>query len=417
MVLPYLLTDFSGIGGRLKARAEDFFVQEIPLYEPGGEGEHVYCEIQKIGITTFDAIGKIADALHVPSREIGYAGLKDARAITRQTLSIWGTTEQQVMDLHIPNLTIQWAARHGNKLRIGHLKGNRFAIKIRDVEPSAVVAVESAMRILHERGAPNYFGPQRFGRRGDNDALGEALLHGNHAGLLKYLLGTPNPAIDDPQSLKAREAYENRENELAVQSWPRHAGLERRILSRLMKTGKPAAAVAAIDDRLRRLWISAFQSRVFNDVVARRITALDHLMLGDLAYKHENGACFYVEDAPLEQPRAQRFEISPTGPLLGYRMSEPRGEPLAIEAEVFQNHHVQADHFRVAGRHKIKGSRRPLRVQPADIQVEGGVDEAGPYITVAFILPAGSFATSVLREVMKNDGGVPGEEECAADSE
>ena len=81
-----------------------------------------------------------AAAREYPPHEIGYAGLKDARAITRQTLSIWGASEEDVMNLRIPDLTIQWAARHGNKLRIGHLKGNRFAIKIREVDPSSVVA-------------------------------------------------------------------------------------------------------------------------------------------------------------------------------------------------------------------------------------------------------------------------------------
>ncbi|HWB52578.1 MAG TPA: tRNA pseudouridine(13) synthase TruD [Tepidisphaeraceae bacterium] len=403
MFLPYLLSDFAGVGGRIKTRPEDFFVQEIPLYEPSGQGEHVYCEIQKVGMTTFEAIGKMARALDVPAREIGYAGMKDARAITRQVFSIWGVSEQQVMDLKIGDLTVQWAARHGNKLRLGHLKGNRFAIKIRDVEPSAAVSVAPAMRVLEQRGCPNYFGPQRFGRRADNDALGEALLHGNHAGLLRHLLGMPDPAIDDPETAAARQAYEDRNNELAIKLWPRRGGLERQVLSRLIKTQKPAAAVGAIDERLRRLWVSAFQSRLFNDVVARRIGSLDRVLEGDLAYKHENGACFYVEDSAAEQGRADRFEISPTGPLLGYRMSSPRGEPEAIESTVFAEHHVQADHFRVAGRHKIKGSRRPLRVQPTEVKVEGGVDDNGAYITVAFALPAGSFATSVLRELIKND--------------
>jgi tRNA pseudouridine13 synthase len=403
MDLPYLLTDFAGIGGRLKGQAEDFFVQEVPLYEPSGEGEHVYCEIQKVGMTTFEVINKMAAAMAIRPQDIGYAGLKDARAITRQTFSVWGVSEEQVMNLRIPDTSVLWASRHGNKLRIGHLKGNRFAIKIRDVDPTAVVAVSSAMKQLNERGAPNYFGPQRFGRRGDNDALGESLLHGNHAGVLKNLLGNPKPSIDDPEVLQAREAFENRDNESAMKHWPRRNGLERQILSRLIKTGKPAAAVAAIDERLRRLWVSAFQSRIFNDVVARRITSLDKVLVGDLAYKHENGACFYVEDAAAEQPRADRFEISATGPLLGYRMSEPRDEPLNIETAVFAEHHIQADQFRVAGRHKIKGSRRPMRVQPMDVQVEGGVDATGAYVTVSFVLPAGSFATSVLREVMKND--------------
>src|SRR6187551_3311673 len=103
MALPYLTRDFSGVGGTIKNRAEDFFVQEIPLYEPSGEGEHVYCEIQKVGLTTCEAISRIAKALRVPSREIGYAGMKDARAVTRQVLSIAAsTTPEAVMSLRLP---------------------------------------------------------------------------------------------------------------------------------------------------------------------------------------------------------------------------------------------------------------------------------------------------------------------------
>src|SRR3954469_5087399 len=94
MPLPYLTKDFPGIGGAIKQRPEDFFVQEVPLYEPSGEGEHVYAEIQKVGLTTFDAINRIARFLDIASRDIGYAGLKDARAITRQVLSIPGTTPE-----------------------------------------------------------------------------------------------------------------------------------------------------------------------------------------------------------------------------------------------------------------------------------------------------------------------------------
>ena len=121
MNLPYRIQNFAGIGGTIKNRAEDFFVQELPLYDPSGEGEHVYCEIQKVGMTTFDAINRISAALGVSTRDIGYAGMKDARAVSQQVLSIFGTNEQAVMDLKIPGVTIQWAARHGNKLRLGHL--------------------------------------------------------------------------------------------------------------------------------------------------------------------------------------------------------------------------------------------------------------------------------------------------------
>ncbi len=137
--LPYLTRDFPGVGGVIKQRPEDFFVQEIPLYEPSGQGEHVYCEIQKTGLTTFDAVHQLSRALNVHPRDIGYAGMKDARAVTRQTLSIFGTTEDALRAVQIPNLSVLWATRHDNKLRLGHLSANRFALKIRNVQPTDVV--------------------------------------------------------------------------------------------------------------------------------------------------------------------------------------------------------------------------------------------------------------------------------------
>lgn len=405
MTLPYFIDDFAGIGGVIKQRPEDFFVQELPLYEPSGEGEHVYVEIQKVGVTTFDAITRIARALNVSSRDIGYAGLKDASAITRQILSIPGTTEEAVMKLQLENITPQWATRHGNKLRIGHLAGNRFAIRIRQVDPTAVIRLRPVLARLEQRGMPNYFGEQRFGRRGDNHLLGAALVRGDNEGLLKLLLGTPNPQIDDPQQLKAREAYDRGELEDSMRAWPRRSGMERRVLARLIKTGKPAAAVRAIDFKLRNLWISAFQSHGFNLVVAERIRAgtLDRIIDGDLAEKHDNGAVFRVEDPAAEQPRCDVFDISPTGPLLGYRMTQPTGEALRIEEAALGSLGLQPSDFRGGIDVKSRGARRALRVRPRDIQLQGGVDEHGPHITVAFTLPAGSFATVLLREIMRND--------------
>jgi tRNA pseudouridine13 synthase len=403
MSLPYLTRDFPGIGGTIKSRPEDFFVQEIPLYEPAGDGEHVYAEIQKVGLTTFDAINRLAAALKVNNRDIGYAGLKDARAITRQVVSIPGTTEAAVMNLKFPDLTVLWAARHNNKLRLGHLKANRFAIKIRDVNPTDVVRIRPVLADLQRRGMPNYFGEQRFGRRNDNDKLGAAYVRGDHKALLSLLLGQPNPQVDDAETIKAREAFDRHDLEEAMRLFPRRHGMERRILHRLAKTHRPSAAVWAIDEKLRRLWVSALQSRVFNEIVAKRIDSLGLLMQGDFAYKHENGACFLVEDPAIEQPRADAFEVSPTGPLIGFRVSLPEGEPLRIEQEVFTAHGLAPENFKRAGQLRVKGDRRPLRVQPTDIDVAGGVDEHGPHITVAFTLPTGSFATTLLRELMKND--------------
>src|SRR3712207_5138236 len=131
----YLTAEQPGIGGRLKVKPEDFIVEEIPLYLPSGEGQHLYAEIEKTGLSTYAAIKTIAQALNISPNAIGYAGLKDARAITRQTLSIEGATPEAINQLHLSNIKILKVNRHGNKLRVGHLAGNRFVIRVREVTP------------------------------------------------------------------------------------------------------------------------------------------------------------------------------------------------------------------------------------------------------------------------------------------
>jgi tRNA pseudouridine13 synthase len=415
MNLPNLTKDFPGVGGVIKQRDEDFFVQEIPLYEPSGEGEHVYCEIQKVGLTTFDALHRLAGALDIASRDIGYAGLKDARAITRQIFSIPRVTPEAVMALQLPGMQIYWAARHGNKLRLGHLRGNRFAIKIREVNPTDVVKLRPVISELQRRGVPNYFGEQRFGRRDNNDQLGAALIRGDDERLLSLLLGSPDPSIDDEPARDARAAFERGDLETALKLFPRSHGMERNILVRLIRTGTHTAAVRAVDHKLRRLWVSALQSRVFNDVLARRIetNTMDLLIDGDIAMKHENGACFSVEDVAKEQPRADAFEISPTGPMVGYRMTLPAGEALAIETQAFERAGVKPQHFRETNE-RARGVRRALRNKPDDVQLSAGVDDHGGHITVAFTLPAGSYATVFLRELMKSEGRATNSSDDAA---
>jgi tRNA pseudouridine13 synthase len=336
--------------------------------------------------------------LKVSSRDIGYGGMKDAHAITRQIFSIQGTTPEKVMGAFLTGMTVQWAARHGNKLRLGHLAGNRFAIKIREVNPTDVVKLKPVLELIEKHGLPNFFGEQRFGRRQTNDQLGAALIRSDNEAVLRLLLGG---ADSNQRTAEARAAFDLRDNAAAMQLWPRTGGMERRVLARLMKTHRPAAAVHAIDEKVRRLWISALQSRIFNDVLARRIDSIDRLIDGDVAYKHENGACFPVPVAEVEQARCTAFEISPTGPLVGYRMTWPDGQPREMEQAALAAVELKPEDFRQSGKLRIKGARRPLRVKPKDVELAGGVDEFGPHITVAFTLPSGAFATVLLREIMK----------------
>jgi tRNA pseudouridine13 synthase len=161
--------------------------------------------------------------------------------------------------------------------------------------------------------------------------------------------------------------------------------------------------VKCVDERLRRLWVSALQSEVFNAVVAKRIDALDRLIDGDLAMKTDNGAVFPVPEAAVEQARCDAGEISPTGPLIGYRMTQATAAAKEIEDGALLPRGLSGSDFRVAGRLKVKGARRALRVIPQDMELSGGVDDHGQHITVAFSLPAGSFATVLIRELTGSD--------------
>jgi tRNA pseudouridine13 synthase len=143
------------------------------------------------------------------------------------------------------------------------------------VHATDVLKAKAVLERLQERGMPNYFGEQRFGRRENNDKFGAALIRNDNIEVLRLLLGDPMAGIDQNNVLLARRAFEARDNEAAMKHWPRSAGMERRVLARLMKTTNPRRAVRSIDEKIRRLWVSALQSKVFNDVLAARVDSFD----------------------------------------------------------------------------------------------------------------------------------------------
>lgn len=401
--LPFFLADFTGVGGRIKQRPEDFFVQEIPLYEPSHDGDHVMAEIEKVGLSTMAALDTIGRQLNVNPRDIGYAGMKDAQAVTRQIVTIPRVTPEEAMAVKTDRVSVNWAHKHRSKLRLGHLSANRFAIKIRDVDPMKVVTLRPALDTLGTRGMPNFFGEQRFGRRNTNDLMGAAFVRGDDKEVLRLMLGDPRVDQDDPASLESRQHYMNGDYERAIKAMPHWAHGERRALARLIKTSDPYQAVMAVDMPIRRLWVTALQSRIFNEIVRRRISEIDQVLQGDMAYKHANGACFLVDNPAIEAARLASFEISATGPMVGRRLSMPRGVPYEMERELFDKYDVQPDDFRSSHRDRSHGDRRPIRVQPKDTKLESGVDEHGGFITVAFTLPPGAYATVLMRELMRTD--------------
>lgn len=399
--LPFLTADLPGIGGVLKRHPEDFAVEELPLYEPSGAGTHVYFVIEKTGLTTDRAIDEIAAALGVKRRDLGYAGLKDAHAVTRQTLSVEHVDPGVIEQLNVPRVRILSVARHTNKLKLGHLAGNHFTIKVRDANEGAQERITGVLEVLCQRGLPNFFGPQRFGLRGDNDRIGLEIVRGHYGEAMALMLGRPDES-DQGGVLKARRQFDDGDYRSASKSWPWAFKEQRQACQAMSRFGGSAKkAWRSLNWRTRRLYLSAMQSELFNRVVARRLDTIDRLLPGDLAYKHGGGAVFRVTDAQVEQARCEAFEISASGPLYGRRMTEPEHEPGRIEQQVLAEAGLSVERLRDEACERMDGARRPLRVRPVDAAFESGEDSRGPYLELRFTLPPGSYATTLLREVCK----------------
>ncbi len=325
----------------LKQVPEDFEVEELPAYTPSGVGQHLYLFVEKRGCTTADLARALARAFSVPERAVGYAGLKDRQAVTRQWLSVM--TDRSDVPALPESLAVKVlaSARHGNKLRTGQLRGNRFHVLLRGA--SDLSLARQALTFLSAQGLPNWYGTQRFGRAGDNAEVGRALLTGKD-----------------------------------------HPGLAR----------------ARRDRFLRRLMLSALQSELFNEALRERLALglLGKVEAGDLVQRGVDGRgpLFLCEDPAVDGARAQAFEISATGPLFGSEMRWPAGEPLNREKALFAREGLD-EAMLARGGGELLGTRRAYRVQPSDWEVSGAEDG----LHLAFSLPPGAYATSLLRELLK----------------
>ncbi len=416
----YLTADLPGTLGRIKQRPEDFLVEEQPLYEPCGEGEHLYLFVEKRNQTTTDVARRIARMFNVPRGHVGYAGLKDKHAVTRQLFSVHQGDEQRrqkgIERFEFTPFKLLWAAPHTNKLRRGHLAGNRFVIRIRKVEAAAVLPARRVLERLECQGVPNFLGQQRFGARWNNHLIGRALLRRQWRQVLDLMLGRPRED-DSPGNRQARELYEAGDYQGALDNWLAVLRQDRQALDALRQGRSEQEAVEAVDDHQLEFFISALQSAVFNRVLARRLEAgtFDRLLPGDLAAPENSHGVFRVDAALAEQENAPtgripRLEVSPTGPMWGPNMMRPEGEVLELERAALGEFGLAENEFEQVEHVGMTGSRRALRIRLRDPDISAGGDEHGPYIRLAFELPRGSFATIVLREIMKGETGPePGE--------
>jgi tRNA pseudouridine13 synthase len=444
--LPYLTSESLAIAGVYKARWEDFRVEELPAREPAGHGDHTWFEVEKHGLTTATAVADLARALGVKPSSVGYAGLKDARAIARQWLSVEHVEPARVLAVEIPRIRVLRAERHNRKLRRGWHVGNRFEIRVREtaelregrrvrvgaeelregrrVRVGVGVGVgelrgvrrvgERIWGVLGERGVPNYYGPQRFGSRGDTWRVGRALARGEWGEAASLIAGRPlragdaavapaegiHPDRDD--ILRARELYDAGRYGEASATWPRGFGAPARLAAAMERTGGDASrSLQVVGKGMLRLYASAYQAWLFNRVLARRIDTLDRLIPGDLAWKHDTEALFHVPDPATEQGRATAFQVSPTGPLVGRRLPTPSADAGALEAAALEDAGFDPAELESRALRPFAGRRRPLRFLVRELGLRPAEDDVGPYLELRFALPPGCYATAVLRELGK----------------
>lgn len=322
----------------IRRAPEDFEVDELPAYEPCGVGAHLFVRFTKRGLDTLVAVRELARRLGVPARDAGTAGLKDRHAVTTQWASFPLSERAPLPEpaaLAGDGIDVLALARHGNKLKTGHLRGNRFSLLLRDVPTGEEGALVDALTRVGADGLPNRFGRQRFGRHGDNAARARAFVTGRE----------PPPR----------------------------------------------------DAKVRRLLFSALQSELFHAVLDARVAddTWRRLLPGDLVGTTGGPKVFTCDDPDALAGRLAAGEVWPTGPIFGAKMPWPTGRPAELERAALAtlpDGEAQLARWSALG----EGARRPLVLRPSELvacQVRQNC------VRVAFVLPKGAYATSVLDAV------------------
>ena len=336
-----------------KQNKDDFVVTEIPLYEFSGEGEHLVLKIRKKDLATWDAIEILAKYLNCSSREFGYAGLKDKNALTVQSISVHRKYEEALKSFQNENLKILETTYHNNKIKVGHLKGNKFFIRLKRVGAIEKRKIEEALGSIVTYGIPNYFGFQRFGIEGDNYKKGKDIIDGK----LK----------EKRRNLK--QMYIN-----AYQSYLFNSWLSKRIeISKLIEAFEPKEIYQRLNLPLDVVKQMKKQKHPFK------------LMTGDLLSHYPFGKIFTIENLEEESAKFNERDRVPTGLLSGKRVKN--SVDLAYEIEKEFEAHTGED-----------GARRFAWIFPEDIS--SNYKEDKNWMELQFYLPKGCYATEVIAEII-----------------
>lgn len=319
--------------GVIRSYPEDFFVEEIPRISPEGEGSHLWLWVEKRSANTDWVARELASVAGCALRDVGYAGMKDRHAVTRQWFSVpfSDAGQDSLAQANITDVKILSSIQHGRKLKRGTLNGNRFELQIRQLQGDTD-QLQQRLENIRELGVPNYFGPQRFGHGGRNVQQGLNLL-------------------------------------------------QKRVRLNRNKKG---------------IYLSAIRSFLFNHVLAERVRRgnWNTIMDGELVMLNGTRSVFPCEKPDQEiEDRCKRLDIHPSGPMPGEGGTQPTADSFELEQDILQ---AWPELTSVLVSQRVQASRRALRLYPGELDWQIADDK----LKISFILPPGTYATTILREFL-----------------
>ncbi|ASJ00299.1 tRNA pseudouridine(13) synthase TruD [Thermococcus gorgonarius] len=403
------LSEKPGIGGRIKVFPEDFVVVEEPLPQVFEGRKYAIFLLKKRNWETMAAVKEIAKRAGIRHSDIGFAGTKDRHAVTYQYISVPAQAKEKVEGVQIRDIKLRFVS-YGRFIKLGHLLGNHFRIIVRDVDEKAFGRTKEIVKELREKGGfPNYFGYQRFGeRRVTNHLIGKLLLQGDFEGAARLFLGAHEGGMEGDEA--RRRFWETGDVDKALEEFPNFLRYERTLLYRYKETGSWKRAFLSLPLPIMRIFIHSYQSYLFNLYISRRIEEglpLNEALVGDIVVQVKGGIPYRDRtyrvtetNAGFVNEKIRKNRAMVSGPVFGFAMRRAKGLPGRLEGEILEAEGISLEDFkRLPKPMREPGGRRELLIRPLGLTY-GYVPEEG--MCFRFFLPKGVYATSVLREIMKD---------------
>ncbi|RLI36432.1 tRNA pseudouridine(13) synthase TruD, partial [Candidatus Bathyarchaeota archaeon] len=430
-------TETPGVGGRIRQTPEDFIVEEIltdgtmakvdvsKVEEPGGLrgwGRHLLCIMVKRNRDTLITVRRIAEELNINWRMIHVAGIKDARALTAQFITISTVKPELIPKLKVEGAIIRPLRFLDEAISQRSLFGNHFHITIRSIKLKPEAVRERINRTIQGLGKygglPNYFGHQRFGTvRPITHLIGSSIVKGDYETavslFLSYRGGSEDPATEEARYLAGIGEYRK-----ALKLLPRHLSYEREVLRYLVKYPRDhLGALMRLPVELRRLMVQAYQSYLYNRFLSRRMredVPLNKAQVGD--YVVELDGCGLPTERSVKASSGELQEINGeiaehrrgvAIPLIGFRQGPSSGIQGEIEREILESEEVKPEDFNIKDMRDASapGGLRPVLAQVMDFKVyrisEDSLNPGRLMVELDFTLHRGVYGTILLREVMK----------------